>query len=170
MDQLNDYFWAWLEKAYQTRIHGTTKEKPRVRFANCSKGLRYLDPVLLDQYFLWEETRKVDATGCISLQGNSYELDLSLVKKSVQLRFNPQDLSRLEVWFEGIQYADALPVNLPRGRHKALPELAEEVSESTGLNFLEAVKTAVAKEQADSLRNSLSFINLSKKDSERKNV
>jgi putative transposase len=26
LDQLNEYFWAWLEKAYQMRIHGTTKE------------------------------------------------------------------------------------------------------------------------------------------------
>ncbi|PKM80593.1 MAG: integrase [Firmicutes bacterium HGW-Firmicutes-14] len=59
LDDLNQFFWAWLEKAYQTRVHGTTKEKPRIRFARCDKELRYLDPVLLDKYFLWEETRNV---------------------------------------------------------------------------------------------------------------
>ncbi|KNZ68187.1 ATPase AAA [Thermincola ferriacetica] len=38
------------------RCNGKTREKPRVRFAQCAKELRYLDPVLLDKYFLWEET------------------------------------------------------------------------------------------------------------------
>jgi len=164
LDDLNQFFWSWLEKAYQTRVHGTTKEKPRVRFAQCAKELRYLDPVLMDKYFLWEETRKVDGAGCISLQNNLYEVDLRLVKKKVALRFDPQDLSRLEVWLEGEQYPDALPLNMTRHRHKALPELEEQTRESTGLNFLEATKAALAKEQAESLRNSLSFAKLIKED------
>ena len=155
LEDLNQFFWAWLEKAYQTRVHGTTKEKPRVRFAQCTKKLRYLDPGLLDKYFLWEETRKVDGTGCVSLQGNFYEVDLRLVRKKVALRFAPQDLSRLEVWFDGVQYPDALPLNMTRHRHKALPELEEQPGQPTGLNFLEATKAALVKEQADNLRNSL---------------
>lgn len=162
LDDLNHFFWAWLEKAYQTRVHGTTKEKPRVRFVQSAKELRYLDPVLLDQYFLWEEFRKVDGTGCVSLQGNFYELDLRLVKKKVLLRFDPQDLSRLEVWFDGEQYPDALTLNMTRQRHKALPELEEKPSQPTGLNFLEATKAALAREQALELRNSLSFAKLIK--------
>jgi putative transposase len=39
LEELNEYFWAWLEKAYQMRIHGTTKEKPWVRFSIWLKGL-----------------------------------------------------------------------------------------------------------------------------------
>lgn len=93
-----------------------------------------------------------------------YEVDLRLVGKKVALRFDPQDLSRLEVWFDDEQYPDALPLNMTRHRHKALPELEEEPRESTGLNFLEATKTALAKEQAESLRNSLSFAKLIKED------
>ncbi|MFZ5639176.1 MAG: hypothetical protein ACOY4Q_00570 [Bacillota bacterium] len=89
--------------------------------------------------------------------------DLRLVKKKVALRFDPQDLSRLEVWFEGQQYPDALPLNMTRHRHKALPEL-EQPRESTGLNFLEDTKAALAKEQAEGLRNSLSFAKLIKED------
>ena len=162
LEDLNQHFWAWLEKAYHTRVHGTTKQTPRVRFAQCEKELRFLDPVQLDRQFLWEETRKADATACISLQGNSYEVDLSLAKKTVLLRYNPQDLSRLEVWHEGVQYPDALPLNLSRPRHKALPDLSEEPSApATGLNFLEAAKAALAKEQAEEVRNSLSFVKLS---------
>jgi hypothetical protein len=70
----------------------------------------------------------------------------------------------LEVWFDGEQYPDALPLNMTRHRHKALPELEEQPSQPTGLNFLEATKAALAKEQADSLRNSLSFAKLIKED------
>lgn len=165
LDELNQYFWAWLEKAYQTRVHGTTKEKPRVRFASCSKELRYLDPTLLDHYFLWEETRKVDSTGCISLEGNQYEVDIKLVKKMVNLRFDPENLSRLEVWFDGEQYSDALPLNVTRQRHKSLPEPEEQPAViPTGLNFLEATKASLVKEQAEKLRNSFSFSKLHKED------
>ena len=162
LEQLNEYFWAWLEKAYQMRIHGTTKEKPRVRFNDHAKDLRFIDPSLIDHYFLWEEHRTADTTGCISLQGNLYELDLSLAKKRVMLRFDPKDLSRLEVWFEQTQYPDALPLKMTRHRHKAIPVLEEVPSEPTGLNFLEASKSALASEQAITLQNTLTFAKLRK--------
>lgn len=162
LDELNEYFWAWLEKAYQTRTHGTTKEKPRVRFKEHSKELRFIDPLQMDHYFLWEEHRTADATSCISLHGNLYELDLRLAKKKVTLRYDPQDMSRLEVWFEGTQYPDALPLKMTRQRHKALPEVVEALPEPTGLNFLEASKTALALEQAQTLKNTLTFAKLRK--------
>lgn len=164
LDKLNEYFWAWLEKAYQMRIHGTTKEKPRVRFKEHAKDLRFIDPSLIDHYFLWEEHRTADSTGCIGLQGNLYELDLRLAKKKVTLRFDPKDLSRLEVWFEGTQYPDALPLKMTRQRHKALPEVAEVPAEPTGLNFLEASKTALAQEQTKALQNTLTFAKLRKEE------
>jgi len=157
LEVLNQYFWAWLDKAYLNRVHGTTKEKPRLRFVNSDKELRYLDPALVDKYFLWEELRTVDITGCVSLNGNLYEVDLALAKEKVSLRFDPYDLSRLEVWFNDEQYADALPLNMTRQRHKKLPELLEPPAPSTGLNFLEATKSAVTKEQAEALNQSLSF-------------
>jgi len=157
LDELNDYFWSWLETAYQTRIHGTTKEKPRVRFANCPHELRFIEPHLIDKYFLWEETRTVDSSGCISLQGNTYEVESQLARKQITVRFDPCNLSSLEVWYEEQQYADAVPLQLNRPRHKALPELEEDPVEPTGLNFLEAAKTALALEQAKDLRASMSY-------------
>jgi hypothetical protein len=43
--------------------------------------------------FLWEETRKVDKTGCVSLDGNHYEVDLELCRARVELRYDPFDLT-----------------------------------------------------------------------------
>lgn len=164
LDDLNEYFWAWLEKAYQMRTHGTTKEKPRVRFKGHSGEPRFIDPQQIDHYFLWEEHRSADTTSCISLQGNLYELDLRLAKKKVTLRYDPKDMSRLEVWFEGTQYPDALPLKMTRHRHKAIPEEVEAPPEPTGLNFLEASKTALALEQAQTLQNTLTFAKLRKEE------
>lgn len=51
--------------------------------------------------FLWEESRRVDKTGCIKLQGRFYEIGLEWVKKTVDLRFDPFDLETVEFWHNG---------------------------------------------------------------------
>jgi len=68
----------------------------------------------LTEIFLWEETRTVDKTGCIRLDGNTYEVDLELCKKRVQLRYDPFDLTTIQVWYDGARYADATVVDLSR--------------------------------------------------------
>lgn len=148
LDQLNDLFWAWLEVAYLNRRHGVTKQTPRERFESDPEPLRRIDPTDLREVFLWEEERTVDQTGCFSLYGNEYEVDSALARRKVLLRYDPYDLSQIQVWHEGKRFADAAVVQLRRPHHQAVaaPEPAP-VPPATGLNFL-----TLSKKQHDAER------------------
>lgn len=63
LDKLNGLFWAWLDVAYLNRAHRATKQTPKERFEQDSEPLRTIDPVALQEAFLWEEERMVDKTG-----------------------------------------------------------------------------------------------------------
>ena len=49
--------------------------------------------------FLWEETRRVDKTGCVKLNGLVFDVGPEFVGKHVDLRFDPFDMGEIEVWF-----------------------------------------------------------------------
>lgn len=145
LDQLNELFWAWLDVAYLNRIHSATKQTPRERFETDTEPLRRVDPVTLRAIFLWEEQRTVDKTGCLSLHGNTYEVDAGLVRQQVLLRYDPYDLTQIQVWHADKQFADATPVQLRRQRHKGVEPAEPAAPAPTGLNYLTLAKQQHAK-------------------------
>lgn len=151
LDQLNELYWAWLDVAYLNRIHSATKQTPRERFEQDTEPLRRIDPVTLREVFLWEEARTVDKTGCFSLHGNTYEVDAGLARQRVLLRFDPYDLSQIQVWHEEKRHADATPVQLRKHRHKGVePPSGTTPPAATGLNYLElARQQRAANKQAE---------------------
>jgi hypothetical protein len=88
---------------------------------------------------LWEEQRTVDKTGCFSLHSKAYEVEASLTRQQVLLRYDPYDLSQIQVWYEGKRFLDAVPVQLRRQRHKGV-DPAEPAPAPTGLNYLDLAK------------------------------
>ena len=58
----------------------------------------------------------MDKTGCIRLCGNTYETDSKLARQKVAVRYNPFNLSEIQVWQDEKRYADAVPVELNRKR------------------------------------------------------
>ena len=48
--------------------------------------------------FLWREKRKVRRNATISFQSNTYQVDPSLAGRSLELRYDPFDLSRIELY------------------------------------------------------------------------
>ena len=104
--ELNRLFQAWVETQYHRtvsiprpgiphwcggRLAGTGSVAPR----------RCRLPADLTEAFLWEEHRRVTKTATVSLHGNSYEVDASLVGRKVELVFDPFDLTRIEVRLAG---------------------------------------------------------------------
>jgi putative transposase len=135
---LNAALRSWLEGYYHAREHGSTKQTPRARF-EASRKPRKRKPLLeLNELFLWEEQRTADKTGCIQLAGNTYEVDSALARKRISLRYDPFDLTELQVWFEEKRYADAMPVELKRKRSRE-PEVPPpmEAPDTDPLSFLE---------------------------------
>lgn len=114
LTELNAALAAWVDGYYHIREHGSTKQSPKARLAACKREMRRKTLAELTEIFLWEEQRTADKTGCVGLDGNTYEVDLELCRKRVLLRYDPFDLSVIQVWYEGKRYADATVVDLSR--------------------------------------------------------
>jgi transposase InsO family protein len=122
LDDLNQSFWAWLELIYHKAVHSETNQTPLERYQQSLSDIRPADHDQLVQAFRWRETRKVRKDGRIELQGNSYQVDANFIGRTLELRFDPFDLSSLEIWFDGRCIGQATVTVQNRQRHiQSLP-------------------------------------------------
>ena len=141
---LNESFWAWLELIYHRRVHSETEQTPLERFQAGLAEIRSADAETLRKAFLWREPRKVRRDGCINLQGNTYQVPASLARRKIELRFDPFDLSRLEIWLDGNCFGKATVTQQGREKHIAVERLATETPQpdkpKTSLDYLAALR------------------------------
>ena len=158
-----DALASWVDGYYHCRKHGTTKDTPANRLANCTRIMRKKTFAELTEIFLWEEARQADKAACIKLQGNEYELDIDLARCKVKLRFDPFDLTAIQVWQDGKRFADAKPLDVHRSVHSRVKKIAAEKTEvkppSTGVSL---IKLAETKRQEALANAPLSFASLKK--------
>jgi transposase InsO family protein len=111
LSHLNQIYRAWLEEAYQHKEHSSLGGRtPMHCFQSDEKRVRFASPEVCYDAFLHEETRVVDKTGCFSLQGIVYEAGAAFARKKVDVRFDPFDLSVIEVWHGGLKQLQAKPL------------------------------------------------------------
>jgi len=146
LDELNAYFWAWLEGAYHHRQHRELEATPADVFANDPHPLRLADPVVLAEAFLQREVRKVDKTGCVSLEGVVYDVGAAMARQRVELRYDPYappDLPdqppEVQVWQNGKKVGVAHPVGSSVEREAAVSQQTEEIARS-GVNYLQLLR------------------------------
>lgn len=138
LHELNEAFQAWLEGYYHQRKHGSTGEAPTERYKRAATVSRRISILDLSEVFLWEDERKVDKAGCISLSGNRYEVDLELARQKVLVRFDPFDLQTIQVWYNGQRHSDARPLELNRRFDKRVrPEISEDPADPSALSFFQ---------------------------------
>ncbi|XJZ27746.1 DDE-type integrase/transposase/recombinase [Bacillota bacterium Lsc_1132] len=140
---LNRFFAAWLEVAYHQKVHNSFKQRPEDRYRKCDRPIRMIPPNELMEVFLLEETRKVDKTNCISLMGVAYEVEPGLVGEKIQLRFDPYDMSIIQVWKDEKRLKDAVvmeqrSMKWDKPKESQQPD-TEETTLKTGLNYIELV-------------------------------
>jgi transposase InsO family protein len=148
LDELNQRFSAWAESYLNCRLHSETNQTPIARF-QAQGAPPAVDPRLLHKAFRWSCLRKVSRTATISLFGNRYQVDSALVGRQVELRYDPEDLSRISVHFQGHPAGDAIPFRLGRHVHPQVPQAVPAVAEPTGVDYLGLVLTAHEKANAD---------------------
>jgi putative transposase len=133
LEQLNTLFRAWLAEGYNHRVHSALSGKsPAQAFSQDTKALRFCSPETLRDAFLWEKTPKVDKTGCTSLAGLCYEVGIEYLRKNILVRYDPFDLSQIEVWYGGQKKKIVSAANIGEYNHnvkKPIPEL-EKASQS----------------------------------------
>ena len=140
--ELNDRFLAWAEQVCNTRVHAETEQVPVLRFL--SQGMpRVVEPSLLREAFRAAVSRQVSRTASVSLAGVRYAVDPALVGRRVELRFDANDLGRVEVYSEGQPFGGAVPYVI--GRHvqrQVPPPVTPNPSPPTGVDYLGLVLAA----------------------------
>jgi putative transposase len=134
--ELNDRFLAWAEQVCNTRQHAETRQTPIDRFT--SQGpLQAVEPSLLREAFRWSVLRRVTSTASVSLAGNRYAVDPSLIGRRIELRFDPEDLTRLDVFWEGRPVGQAVPFIVGRHVHRQVPQAQPPARPpATGVDYL----------------------------------
>jgi len=138
---LNRSFTAWCETVYHRTVHSETGQTPLARF-EAGDPPKIPTTADLREAFLWEQTRSVKKTATISLHGNVYQVDPSLVGRKVELVFDPFDLTTIEVRLRGKPVGLAIPFKIGRHAHpKAKPETAQQESPPpSGIDYLKLVQ------------------------------
>ena len=141
LDALNDLFAAWAEQVANRRVHAETGQAPIERFA-AGGPHRQASPDLIREAFRWSVTRRVTRTATVPLEGNAYAVDPALIGRRVELRYDPEDLTRIEVYLDGKPAGAAVPFVTRRHVHRAVPQAARPDPDPTGVDYLGLVAAA----------------------------
>jgi transposase InsO family protein len=137
--QLNQSLLAWLEVVYHRHLNAETGQSPLERFRQQPQPTtRPVDPASLRQAFLHRDQRKVAPTATVSFQGNRYRVPDYLRGRTIELRYDPFDLSQLELWFQDTFLQRIQPDHLVNPIH---PDVTPDPSPApppanTGLDYL----------------------------------
>jgi hypothetical protein len=88
-----------------------------------SAKVHFVSPQECRELFLWEETRSVDNSGCFKLNGIEFEAGVEFAHKRVDVRYDPFDLSVVEIWRDGLRIKQAQPLVIGEFiRHSQIPQ------------------------------------------------
>jgi putative transposase len=143
-DELNDLFMAWAEQVANARDHAETKQAPMERFlAGFTPDIPA--PSVLFEAFRWSVTRRVTKTATVSLFANRYGVGPELIGRTVELRFHPEDLAKVDVYDNGVAAGAAVAFVIGRHVHPAVPQAAPEPPPTEpGVDYLGLVAAAHA--------------------------
>ena len=117
LPELNRKFSIYLDEGYVHDSHGalTLEERdthtgellhkrertPYQAYTEDPAKVRYVSSTECLDAFLWEEQRTVDKSGCIKLSGVVFDVGAAMARRRVDVRYDPFDISVIEVWHEG---------------------------------------------------------------------
>jgi transposase InsO family protein len=158
LEDVNGFFAAWLERRYHDRRHSTLKMSPLQAMESAQQNhldmSRQVEAATVREAFLWRENRDVSSLGAVKIYGNLYEVDEDLLGKTVELRFNPHDLQRILVYYQGIFRCEARPYQMKNFTDKRVKD-----RQASSQNALEKALQAIVREHGDAARkrSGLSF-------------
>jgi len=126
--ELNTRFEVWLDQ-YQRAQHGTTGQAPRDRYFANLQCVRPA-PARLAEYFRTVERRQVKKDRSFRLKGRMYEAPVSLIDRTIELRYHEENPEKIEIFFEGMSFGQATlldpHVNAKLGRNWMTKEAREK--------------------------------------------
>jgi putative transposase len=135
---LNESLLAWLEVIYHRKVHSETGQAPLERYRqDDGRSSRTVDPTELRQAFLHREPRTVASTATFPFHSNRYRVAAYLRHQKVELRYDPFDLTRIEVWFQNTFLQLAEPERVVTTVHPDVePDPLPTPAPDTGLDYL----------------------------------
>ena len=158
LDQLNDLFAAWAEQVGQPAGARRDRAAPDRPVRGWAGRRGRPARACLREAFRWSVTRRVTRTATVPLEGNSYAVDPALTGRRVELRYDPEDLTRIEVFLDGKPAGAATPFITRRHVHRAVPQAARPEATPTGIDYLGMV--AAAHEEAAGTGAKIDFTQL----------
>lgn len=110
---------------YNNKLHSGTGETPNERWNNNLKAhppRRITDLEAFNALFLWRTEKTIDKFGTIRFHTNTYRVHGLAVGTTIELRYNPFDLSQVQLYHEGKFYAILRASILCRPAALAVPE------------------------------------------------
>lgn len=100
LEELNRRLWRWIESEYHQRPHRALNgQSPAQRFGERARHLRSADAHTdWQRLFLTRAKRRVRLDATVSLGGRPWEVPVHLRGRVVQLRYDPFQWQRVEVW------------------------------------------------------------------------
>jgi len=102
LEQLNERLWHWLDTDYHRREHSSLQSTPLVRWQRDIEQVRQLPPATdLRRLFFHRVDRLVRRDSTFLLKNYFFEAPSHLAGKRIEVRFDPLDLTALEIYSEG---------------------------------------------------------------------
>src|SRR5947207_2465182 len=102
IEQLNERLWHWLDTVYHRREHSSLQTTPLVRWQRDIEQVRQLPPATdLRRLFFHRVDRLVRKDSTFLLKNYFFEAPSHLAGKRIEVRFDPLDLTELEIYSEG---------------------------------------------------------------------
>ena len=102
LDELNERLWAWIEQRYHCAEHASLGTTPLARWQRDIERVRQLRPDTdLHRLFFYRVDRRVRRDSTFMLHKHFYEVPSHLAGESIEVRFDPLDLSQVEIYFQG---------------------------------------------------------------------
>jgi transposase InsO family protein len=115
--ELNRKFSVYIEEGYIHEPHDALKVEerdpktgellskrertPYQAYTEDPAKVSYVSSIECRDAFLWEEQRTADKSGCISFKGMLYDVGVALARCRVDVRYDPFDISLVEIWHGG---------------------------------------------------------------------
>jgi len=135
LPELNRKFSIWLDEGYIHAAHDALKleerdphtgeilskreRTPYQTYTEDPAKVKYISSLECCDAFLWEEQRTVDKSGCIKLAGVVFDVGVALIRRRVDVRYDPFDISVVEIWCEGKFQRKAEKLDIPEFVPKA---------------------------------------------------
>jgi putative transposase len=169
LNQLNEAFFAWVDEEYNTRKHSEIGMSPKKRWLRDSSRIEYLDEEKIRVAFLWRELRTPDKAAVIKLFRRSYKVSVTLAKRKVEVRYDPENLDHIEIYINGAFRQRAKPLRIsPQRSPKELLPVQEGLKPEEGIDYLswltqkhrDNIKIDKAHEPPEANRNLEAFLSL----------